>query len=109
MLRRNETPTKTTYALSFDWRRAISLKITQRHSSRGWTAFPSSECSSRRAVSTRRRTEDEEGSPRVADKSGPLAMLPSSPLVLHERYTTPGAKRQAWRFREEGICRRKRM
>ena len=40
MLRRNETPTKQTDPLSLDWRRAISLKITQRHSSRGWTAIP---------------------------------------------------------------------
>ena len=60
------------------------LKITQRHSNRGWTAFPSSEFSSRRAVSTRRRTEDEAGSPRVADRSGPVAVLPSSPLVLYQ-------------------------
>ena len=34
------------------------------------------------SISTQRRTEDEAGSPRVADRSGPLAVLPSSPLVL---------------------------
>src|SRR5438128_1947800 len=38
--RRNETSTKRIHALSFDWRRTISLKITQRHSSQGWTTFP---------------------------------------------------------------------
>src|SRR5215469_15703712 len=43
----------------------------------------SSACSSRRAVSTQRRTEGEAGSPRVADRSGPAAVLSSSPLVLH--------------------------
>src|SRR5579884_899741 len=40
VLRKDETPSKRTNPLSFDWRRAISCKITQRHSSRGWTAFP---------------------------------------------------------------------
>jgi len=40
MVRRDETSTKRWYALTFDWRRAISFKITQRHSNRGWTAFP---------------------------------------------------------------------
>src|SRR5438874_10080765 len=40
MIRSNETSTKRCNALSFDWWRAISFKITQRHSSRGWTAFP---------------------------------------------------------------------
>jgi hypothetical protein len=42
---------------------------------------PSSRFSSRRAVATQRRTEDEAGSPRVADRSGSVAVLPSSPLV----------------------------
>ena len=42
------------------------------------------------SISTRRRTEDEAGSPRVADRSGAVAVLSSSPLVLHERYTMTG-------------------
>jgi hypothetical protein len=37
------------------------------------------------SISTQRRTEDEAGSPRVADRSGPLAVLPSSPLVLQKK------------------------
>ena len=40
MRRRNATSTNRTHALSFDWRRAISFKIPQRHSSRGWTTIP---------------------------------------------------------------------
>src|SRR5260370_39207846 len=72
-------------------------KIAQRHSSRGWTAFPSS-CfppgERSREATTWRRTEGEAGSPRVADRSGSLALLPSSPPVLHQRYTTTRTKRQ---------------
>ncbi len=104
--RRNEISTKRIHALSFDWRRAISQDYPAALQSRV-NSIPSSEFSSRRAVSTRRRTEDEAGSPRVADRSGLLAVLPSSPLVLHERYTTTGAKRQAWRFSEGGSRFRK--
>src|SRR5256885_2247838 len=44
------------------------------------------------------------GSPRVEDRSGPLAVLPSSPLVLHQRYTMTSAKRQAWSFPSNGFC-----
>src|SRR5205085_10639142 len=44
------------------------------------------------SISTQRRTEDEAGSPRVADRSGLAAVLLSSPLVLHQRYTMTGAK-----------------
>ena len=47
------------------------------------------------------------GSPRVDDRSGPLAVLPSSPLVLHQRYTMTSAKRQAWSFPANGFCRMK--
>src|SRR5437868_5246201 len=50
------------------------------------------------SISTQRRTEDEAGSPRVADRSGPLAVLCLVHLSYQNRYTMTGAKRQAWNF-----------
>ena len=56
------------------------------------------------SISTRRRTEDEAGSPRVADRNGLAAVFSSSPRVLHVWYSTTGAKRQASCFLANGFC-----
>src|SRR6266699_5521566 len=106
MLQRNTTSTKRTNALSFDWRRAIlhedrPATLQSRVDSISLILLPLGERS--REATTRRRTEGEAGSPRVADRSSSLAVLPSSPPVLYQRYTTTSPKRQARRFPTNGF------